>query len=105
VEAFNISRVGISTSLGKGSIALKSAVPRLNKSTIFKVELTYFSKKGNYRKGVVHMEGLLQKEGTKILLDDLKKNTVKAYPLVVRMENFRASNLVDTGGIVEQHPP
>ena len=44
------------------------------------------------------MEGLLEKEGTKILLDDLKKGTVKAYPLSVRMENFRAFNLVDTGG-------
>jgi hypothetical protein len=98
VEAFNVSRVGTSTSLGKGSVALKSAVRRLNKSTVFIVELTYFSKKGNYRKGVVHMEGLLEKEGTKILLDDLKKGTVKAYPLSVRMENFRAFNLVDTGG-------
>jgi hypothetical protein len=121
VEVFNESSSGNKLPIGKGKIAIKSAVPSLEKSFSFLIQLIYTDKKSkSSEKGQVEMTGKLQN-----ILDSIsnaeprKADTIdseivqpsddyslvkgKKYFLII--DKLEAIDLLDTGSFLDQQDP
>lgn len=60
IEALNINVMGHQTHIGRSSISLKAAVPRLNRTVRVAMDLTHSSRKGgSYQQGVVEFEATI----------------------------------------------
>lgn len=60
IEALNVNVMGHQTHIGRSSISLKAAVPKLNRTVSVAMDLTHSSKKGgSYQQGVVEFEATI----------------------------------------------
>lgn len=123
MEAFNINnapgKLGKKIHIGKGTINLKTAIPKFNKVVSISIAMTHTSKKGVFRKGRIEMDGLIEVQENQVRLNSVKQtmNFVglglassiglgnDGKRLRVTVNSMKALNLVDTGSRLDPQDP